>query len=99
LHKEERRQYYQRGRAEEKSAQDGIKDGLPLNLPNQPRVHVLKSKYGPKSDRFLKEGDRLKVEGRQLETVPRSPAITHAGISNPNFVEGLDYSCSTIVLV
>ncbi|KAH3907153.1 hypothetical protein HBI56_182620 [Parastagonospora nodorum] len=61
--KEERRQYHQRGRAEKKSAQDGIKDNLPFDLPNQPRVHLLKSLYlyGPKSDRFVKEGERLLI--------------------------------------
>ncbi|KAF2871074.1 hypothetical protein BDV95DRAFT_607356 [Massariosphaeria phaeospora] len=44
---EERREHYQRGRAERKSAQDSIKNSLPFDLPNQPCVHLLKSKYGP----------------------------------------------------
>jgi hypothetical protein len=70
-----------------KSAQNGIKDNLPFGLPNQPRVHLFKSLYGPKSERFVKDGDRLEVEGRQLEVVPRSSAITHTGILNPNFVQ------------
>jgi hypothetical protein len=86
--KKERGQYFQRSRVEKKSAQDSIKDSLPFDLPKLPFVHLLKSKYGPTSDRFVKEGDRLEVEGRQLETVPRTPVIKHAGILNPNFVEG-----------
>jgi hypothetical protein len=43
--------------------------------------------YGPKPDRFVKKGDRLKVEERQLKNMPRNLAITHAGLLNPNFVK------------
>jgi len=53
LWKGERRHNYQRGRVEKKSAQDSMRDSLPLDLPNQRRVHLLKSKYGPK---FVKKG-------------------------------------------
>jgi hypothetical protein len=45
----------------------------------------------PKPDRFVKEGDRPEVEGRQLDTMPRNLAITHAGLLNPNFVKELGY--------
>jgi hypothetical protein len=55
-------------------------DNLPFDLPNQPRAHLLKSLYGPKLERFVKERDRLEVEGRR----------THAGMLNPIFVERLN---------
>ena len=53
LWKGERRHNYQRGRVEKRSAQDSMRDSLPLDLPNQRRVYLLKSKYGPK---FVKKG-------------------------------------------
>ena len=51
LWKGERRHNYQRGRVEKKSAQDSMRDSLPLDLPNQRRVHLLKSNYGLSSSR------------------------------------------------
>jgi hypothetical protein len=54
--------------------------------PNQPRVHLPKSLYGPKSERFVNESDRLEAEMRQLETVPRSSATTHTKLVNLKFV-------------
>ena len=53
LRKEERRHNYKRGRVDKKSAQDSMRDSLPLDIPNQRRVHLPKSKYGPK---FVKKG-------------------------------------------
>jgi hypothetical protein len=47
--------------------------------------------YGPKPVRFVEEGDRIEVKGRQLETMPRNYAVTHAGLLNPNFVKELRY--------
>jgi hypothetical protein len=86
--KEERQKCHQRGRAEKKSAQNGIKDDLPVDLPKQLPFYLLRSLYGPKSEMFVKDGGGLEVEGRQLETVPRSSAITDAAIPNPILVDG-----------
>jgi hypothetical protein len=62
-----------------------IRDGLPFQVPAEPRIYLAESKFSPKHAPRLKKAVRQSVEDRPLAMIAQNGTITHAGISNPNY--------------
>jgi hypothetical protein len=64
--------------------------GLLFQVPGEPRIHLAKPKFGPKSGPRLKMAARQAVEDRPLITIAHNSTITYAGIPNPNYAAHSD---------
>jgi hypothetical protein len=61
-----------------------------LSIPSRLHMTLLEAKRGGKKEERLPHKQWAAITDLPMETVPHSSGITHAGILNPNFVEGHD---------
>ncbi|KAF1940459.1 hypothetical protein EJ02DRAFT_228436 [Clathrospora elynae] len=84
--KHERAKHRKDNKREKRGVQQQLRQGLPFPVPALPRLYLIGSLRGLRLKPRLSIKEQAQVEGMELYTIHRTPAICHAAIPNANYV-------------
>ncbi|KAI8930609.1 hypothetical protein NX059_012219 [Plenodomus lindquistii] len=77
-----------KGKERARDDQAEIRASLPFDVPTLPDIHLVKSRYGPKTQQRLPEREWPSIVSRQLTPIPHNGSVRHAAIPNDNYIAG-----------